>query len=284
MEITIAVIAGVVSSLLLAAVYIADRYEREPVELIQDSFLVGLIGQLALILARWTVTGDALWVGPWPLVTVLAVALYLPLRLAREPEVDERFDGVVYAVATMSGAVCVILINDLPWLAAASPHRAALAPGAEPDLRDLLIVAAGPELGADLGQSAVLVLAAVLIGAVLGVLQLRGAPPWPTTAACVATAALVGGLDLALGGSWWWRAVLAAAAVIIAGAIKRRSVFRDRPQVPERDAVVLGLKTVLLVLGAALLATVLLRAVIEQPVIEHPDSPDAIHHPQEPGP
>mgnify|MGYP000417493467 CR=1 FL=1 len=46
----------------------------------------------------------------------------------------------------------------------------------------------------------------------------------------------------------------------------------------------LGLKTVLLVLGAALLATALLQAVIEQPVIEPPDPLDAIHYPQEPGP
>ncbi|MGD8439666.1 MAG: hypothetical protein PVG53_03975 [Holophagae bacterium] len=281
MEITIAVLAGVVSSLLLAAVYLADRYEREPIELIQDSFLVGLIGQLALILARWTITGEALWTGPWPLVTLVAAAVYLPQRLAREPEVDERFDGIVYAVATLAGAVCAMLVNDLPWLAAASPHRAALAPGAEPDLRDLVIVATGPELGADLGRGAVLVLAAVLIGAVLGVLQLRGTSRWPTTAACVATAALVGGLDLALGGASWWRWILAATAAAAAVTLKHRSVFRDRPQVPERDVVVLGLKTVMLVLGAALLATALLRAVVEQPSIEPPDPPDAIRHPQE---
>jgi hypothetical protein len=184
----------------------------------------------------------------------------------------------------MSGAVCVVLINDLPWLAAASPHRAALAPGAEPDLRDLLIIASGPELGADLGRSAVLVLAAVLIGAVLGVLQLRGTSPWPTAAACAATAAVVGGLDLALGGAPWWRWGLAVVAAAVVVAIKRRSVFRGRPQVPERDVVVLGLKTVLLVLGAALLATVLLRAVIEQPVIEHSEPPAAFHDLREPEP
>lgn len=273
MLIGITVLAGVLSSLLLAAVFLADRYEREPVELIQDSFLLGLVGQLVLILSRWAATGEATWTGPWPLVTALAVACSLPHRLAREAEVDERFDGIVYTVATMAGAVCAILVNDLPWLSSASPHRAALAPGAEPDLRDLLILAGDPALGAGLGRAAVLVLSSVLIGAVLGVLQLRGTPPWRTAAACAATAAVAVGIDLALSGAWWWRGFLAVAAVAIAAAVKRRSVFRGRPQTPERDVVVLGLKTVLVILGAALLATALLQAVIDQPVIEPPDTP-----------
>lgn len=276
MLIAITVLAGLLSSLLLAAVYLADRYEREPVELIQDSFLVGLVGQLALILARWVATGEATWTGPWPLVTALAVACYLPYRLAREPEVDERFDGIVYAVATTAGAVCAILVNDLPWLAAASPHRAALSPGAEPDLRDLLILAADPGLGAGLGRAAVLVAASVLIGAVLGVLQLRGSAPRRTAAACAAAAAVAVGLDLATGGAWWWRVALAVVAVAVALVVKGRSVFRVHPQPPERDVVVLGLKTVLVVLGAALLATALLQAVVDQPVIEPPAVPERV--------
>lgn len=273
MLIAVTVLAGLLSAVVLAAVLVADRYEREPVELIQDSFLVGLAGQLALLLARWAATGEAVWSGPWPLVTALAVACFLPYRLAREPEVDERFDGIVYAVATMAGAACAILVNDLPWLAAASPHRTALSPGAEPDLRDLLILAGDPVLGAGLGRGAVLVAAAVLIGAVLGVLQLRGVAPWRTAAACAVTATVAVGVDLASGGAWWWRVLLAVVAATVAVAVKRRSVFREHPQPIERDVVVLGLRTVLVVLGAALLAMALLQAVVDQPVIEPPDPP-----------
>ncbi len=52
--------------------------------------------------------------------------------------------------------------------------------------------------------------------------------------------------------------------VAVAVAVKRRSVFKDRPELPERDVLIMGLKTVLIVFGAALLATVLLQAVVEQ--------------------
>ena len=51
MEIYIASFAGLLSSLLLVVVYLADRYEREPIGLIQNFFLSGLLGQLVLILA-----------------------------------------------------------------------------------------------------------------------------------------------------------------------------------------------------------------------------------------
>jgi len=72
------------------------------------------------------------------------------------------------------------------------------------------------------------------------------------------------GLDLLTGGAWPVRGALAVMAVAVAVAVKRRSVFKDRPELPERDVLVMGLKTVLIVFGAALLATVLLQAVVEQ--------------------
>ena len=56
---------------------------------------------------------------------------------------------------------------------------------------------------------------------------------------------------------------MAGLAVIL--AVKRHSVFKDHPEPAERDVLVLGLKTVLMVFGAALLATVLLQAVVERP-------------------
>ena len=75
------------------------------------------------------------------------------------------------------------------------------------------------------------------------------------------------GLDLLTGGSWPVRGVLAIAGIAVALTVKRRSVFKDRPEPTERDVLVLGLKTVLMVFGAALLATVLLQAVVEQPEV-----------------
>jgi uncharacterized membrane protein len=94
-EIYIASFAGLLSTLLLAVVYLADRYEREPIELIQNFFLFGLSCQLALILAATAVDGDVYWLGPWILVTVVGAALYLPFQLKAQTEMDERIDGNV---------------------------------------------------------------------------------------------------------------------------------------------------------------------------------------------
>ncbi len=270
MEIYIATFAGLLSTLLLAVVYLADRYEREPIELIQNFFLSGLLGQLVLILAVTAVTavtavgGEVSWSGPSILITMVCAALYLPFQLHRQTEMDERFDGIVYAVALVGGATCVIHLNNLPRVIAASPYRDALAPGAEPDLRDLLILATSPGFTAELGQGLVMILAAVLVGAVLGTLQLRGWSPSRTALVCVVVALAATGLDLMTGGAWPVRGALAVMAVAVAVAVKRRSVFKDRPELPERDVLIMGLKTVLIVFGAALLATVLLQAVVEQ--------------------
>lgn len=265
MEIYIAVFAGLLSSLLLAVVYLADCYEREPLELIQDSFLTGVAGQLVLVLAVSATSGWLEWSGSWLLLTVGLAAAYLPFRLHRLAEMDERFDGIVYSVALVGGALCVIHLNNLPVLVAESPYRDVLASGAEPDLRDLLILASWPGVGAEFGRGLVVLVAAVLAGAVLGALQMRGWRPWRTAAVVVVVGVAVIGLDLAAGGAGWLRWALTLAALAVAAAVKRRSVFRDRPQPAERDLLVLGVKTVLVVLGAALLATVVLRLAVVQP-------------------
>jgi hypothetical protein len=218
-----------------------------------------------LILAVTAVGGDVSWSGPWILITIVCAALYLPFQLHRQTEMDERFDGIVYAVALVGGATCVIHLNNLPRVIAASPYRDALAPGAEPDLRDLLILATSPGFTAELGQGLVVILAAVLVGAVLGTLQLRGWSPSSTALVCVVVALAATGLDLLTGGAWPVRGALAVMAVAVAVAVKRRSVFKDRPEPPDRDVLIMGLKTVLIVFGAALLATVLLQAVVQQP-------------------
>ena len=265
MEIYIASFAGLLSSLLLAFIYLADRYEPEPIELIQETFLTGLAGQLVLIFGVSSLVGGLLWSGEWLLVTVFSAAVYLPFGLHRRTEVDERFDGIVYSVALAGGATCAIHLNNLPRVMAASPYREALAPGAEPDLRDLLILTGSPGFTAELGGGLVVILTAALVGAVLGTLQLRGWSPWRTASACVAVGLVVVGADLVTGGNWWVRGGLTLAALVIGLAVKRRSVFKDRPQPRERDVLLMGLKTVLVVFGAALLAMVLLQAVVEQP-------------------
>jgi hypothetical protein len=269
-EIYIASFAALLSILLLAVVYLADRYEREPIELIQDSFLSGLLGQLVLILAAAATIGDVFWSGSFVLVTMICASIYLPFRLHRQAEVDERFDGIVYTVAFVGGATCVIHLNNLPQVIAASPYRGVIAPGASPDLRDLLIIATWPGFTAEFGQGLVLILAAVLVGAALATLQLRGWPPWQIALVCVAVALATAGLDLVTGGAWPVRGVMLVTSFAVALSIKRRSVFRDRPEPPERDVLIIGLKTALMVLGAALLTTVLLQAVIEPPEAPEP--------------
>ena len=265
MEIYIASFAGLLASLLLAFIYLSDRYEPEPIELIQETFLTGLAGQLVLIFGVSSLVGGLVWSGEWLLVTVFSAAVYLPFGLHRQTEVDERFDGIVYSVALAGGATCAIHLNNLPRVMAASPYREALAPGAEPDLRDLLILTGSPGFTAELGGGLVVILTAALVGAVLGTLQLRGWSPWRTASACVAVGLAVVGADLVTGGNWWVRGGLTLAALVIGLAVKRRSVFKDRPQPRERDVLLMGLKTVLVVFGAALLAMVLLQAVVEQP-------------------
>ena len=267
MEIYIASFAGLLSTILLAVVYFADRYEREPIELIQNYFLSGLLGQLVVILAVASVGGEVSWSGRWILLTMVCVALYLPFQLSRQTEMDERFDGIVYSVAFAGGATCAIHLNNLPGVIAASPYRDALAPGALPDFRDLTILASSLGFSAELGQGIFLIIAAIFVGAIIGNLQLRGWTPWQTAAVCVLVALATVGLDLLAGGTWLVRGVLAVAGFAVALTVKRRSVFKDRPEPTERDVLVLGLKTVLMVFGAALLATVLLQAVVERPEV-----------------
>ncbi|MDX2437541.1 MAG: hypothetical protein QNL88_10885 [Acidobacteriota bacterium] len=266
MEIYIASFAGLLSSLLLTIVYLADRYEREPIDLIQNFFLSGLLFQLVLILAVNALGGAGPWSGAWLLVTVGCAAIYLPYQLRKQAEMDERFDGIVYSVAFLGGATCVIHLQNLPGVVAASQYRDALASGVAPDLRDLLILITSPGLSAELGHGCVVILAAVFVGAVIGAFQLGGRTLLQTVVVSVVTGGAVLGIDLATGGSWTIRGVMAVAAFGVVLAFKRRSVFKDRPQPLERDVLVLAVKTVLVVFGAALLATVLLQTIAEDPV------------------
>jgi hypothetical protein len=267
----IASFAGLLSIVVLGLVYLADRYEPEPIELIQNSFLFGFVVQLVLVLAATAVAGQLMWSGAWLMITVGGVALAMPFQVRGMAEVDERFDGVVYTVACLSGATCVVHLNNLPQVAAASPFHEALDDDAVPGLRDLLIIDSSPGFAAELGQGLMMILVGVLVGAALGVLHQRGWTSWRTAAVCCGIGLVAVGLDVATGGSWPVRAFLTASAVLVAVAVKRRSVFKGRPQPVERDVVVLTVKTALMVLGAALIAIALLQIV--SPQIELPVGP-----------
>ena len=110
---------------------------------------------------------------------------------------------------------------------------------------------------------------------------MRGWPPWRTVLVCVAVGGSVAGADLIAGGMWWLRGLLAGSAFVVALVLKQRSVFRNRPEPRDRDVLLMCLKTILIVFGAALLATVLLQAVVEQPaaddvpfiIDDHPAAP-----------
>jgi hypothetical protein len=260
-EIYIAFLAGSVACLVLGAVYLADRWEREPVDRIQNYFLSGLLVQLVVLLSATAAGGVTSWSGPWLLLTTAVVAAVLPFQLARESELDEAYDGVVYAVATAAGAVCVIHLNNLPLALSASPYGDALAGDTQPDLRDLLIVTSSPGMAAELGSALVLILAAVVVGAGAGFLLLREWRPLSVAAVAVAAAATIVGVDLLADGWWIPRALVAVAAMVLAAAVKRRSRFRTRPEASESDLVVLGVKTVLVIFGAALLSAALLGTV-----------------------
>ncbi len=261
MLIYIASFAGLLSAVVLAVVYLADRYEREPVELIQNSFLLGFVSQLVLVIATTAVTGQFLWSGPWLLITVVGAALVLPTYVRSLDEMDERFDGIVYTVACLAGATCVIHLNNLPQVAAGSPLSSALEDGAVPGLRDLLIIDSSPVFAGELLQSLMVIVAGVLIGATLGVLHLGGKGPKESAAVCAVIGLAVIGLDLVAGGFWLVRLALAITAIAVAFVVKRRSIFKDRPHPSERDVLILGFKTLLMVLGASLLAIGLLQTV-----------------------
>lgn len=275
MEIYIASFAGLLSTLLLGVIYLADRYEREPIELIQLYFLSGLVGQLALILIVNGILPGMVWSGIWILMTVGLVALYLPFQLFRQHEMDERFDGIVYAVALAGGALCVIHLNNLPRVIAESPYRSALAAGNAPDLRDLLILATSPGFLEELGRGLIVIVVAVLIGAAIGFFQFRGWSPVRTSLVSIAVAISATLLDQVAGGNWLLRLALVAVAIATALALKRGSVFRDRPEPLERDVLIMAVRTVLIVFGAVLLATVLLQMVVDRP--EDPIDPMSGH-------
>lgn len=263
MIVYVAVSTAVMSLLVLALVYVADLWEREPLDLLQNAFLAGVATQLVLVLGVDRLAGIESWSGWLYLLTVASLAVVVPVLLAAAEEVDERFDGIVYAVAFTVGAAAVAHLFNLPQAAARHPELAVLGSGEAPRARDLLLLVASPGPRGLLGDLSALLLVAVLAGAVLGTLKLRGRPLLHQVAGTLGAAVLLGAADLALDGWWPARLALAAAALGAAVALKRRSVFRRRRQPPEREVFLGAVKTGLLILGAIVLALSLVMSLTD---------------------
>ncbi len=263
MIIYVATLTALLSLLVLAMVYLADRFEREPLDLIQNAFLAGLAAQLVLVLGVDQMFGIDAWSGWLYLLTLSALATILPTLLAEEKEVDERFDGVVYAVAFTVGAASVVHLFNLPRAAARYPESVVLGGSEVPDVRDLLLLLSAPGPRSELGDLFMLVLVAVLVGAVLGVLKLQGRPMIQQIGGMLLAAGLLGGIELAAGGGWPVRVLLAIAAVATPVVLKSRSVFRHRHQQPEREVFLGGVKTALMIFGAIVVALALLMSLTD---------------------
>ncbi|MEM7587285.1 MAG: hypothetical protein AAF560_28115 [Acidobacteriota bacterium] len=263
MIIYVAALTALLSLLVLTLVYLADRFEREPLDLIQNAFLAGLAAQLALILGVDQMFGIEAWSGPLYLLTLAALAAILPALLADEKEFDERFDGIVYAVAFTVGAASVVHLFNLPRAAARYPESVVLGGGEVPDVRDLLLLLSAPGPRVELSDLFTLVVVAMLAGAVLGVLKLADRPAIQQVAGMLAAGGLLAGLDLAVGGGWPVRVLLAVAAVATSILLKSRSVFRHRNQQPEREIFLGGVKTALMIFGAIVVALAVLMSLTD---------------------
>ncbi len=263
MIIYIAALTTVLCLWVLALIYLADLWEREPLDLIQNVFLAGLIAQLTLILAVDRLAGLESWSGWLYALTATALASLLPVVLAEEKELDERFDGVVYAVAFTAGAASVVHLFNLPGAAARHPELVVLDASTAPGFRDLwlLVSATGPR--GELVDLLTLLLIAAPAGAVLGTLKLRGRPLGSQIAGTLVVGLALVAVDQAAGGWWPARLTLAAVALVTAVALKRTSVFRRGQPQPEREVFLGALKTGLMIFGAVVLALALLLSLTD---------------------
>lgn len=253
----LALFSALMVAVVLAAVVLSDRWEREPLELVQGCYSLGFMYQLLVTLpaAAWT-RGDG-----WSVVlagfAVLAAAVAVPLHMAGRAELDEPYDGIVYSVAFMSGAGCLVHLWGLPAVIGGSAHPRLWSVDVV-GVRDLGILLAAPAAGRSVLAYLVLIAAAALGGSAFGSLHCRGASRSSMVGAGAAVSLVVWGLNRALG-HWWPVGVgTVLAAVAVAWALKRRSPFRAHAEHSEGDLVVKTVNSGLLVLGSVTLALVLL--------------------------
>jgi hypothetical protein len=159
-------------------VYLADRYEPEPLELVQDTFLLGALAQAGAILAVAAFTHRIGWDGWWIGGTLLGWCSSCPVTCGGSARPTSASTASSYTVSAAAGALCVIHVANLPTIATQSPYRTALAATATPDLRDLLIITGAPGFAHELGRGALIIALAVIAGGVMGHAHMRGARPW----------------------------------------------------------------------------------------------------------
>ena len=99
--------------------YSKDRMEPEPLHLVIRMFVIGLLAAIPIAL----IESAFIWAGSFLLIILVAPVIeeygkYLSVKLsmARHPEFDEPFDGIIYAVAAALGFAS---IENLGYLATA---------------------------------------------------------------------------------------------------------------------------------------------------------------------
>lgn len=250
-------VCGVSALVTLGVAWLSDTWEREPLHLVENVLLLGVTVQLIIVIAGVSLFGFEDWSGAGTLSVVLPACALLPLATASLKELDEPFDGIVYAVAFACGGSLVQLMWDVPQLARQA-GAGLLHPATFPGTRDLILLFAAPPVAARLGDHVTAMAVAVMAGAAFGWLAVRrrqrGLVKLAAVAGAVATALAL--TDAWLGGAGWLRLTLLLAALAVGITVKRASPFRERPEAAHPDLALDGLKATLLVIGACLPARV----------------------------
>ena len=105
--------------ILLAYIYLRDRYHKEPFGLLAKIFFLGFFSALPIIIAEQMI-GEYIDLIPFPVLHAIAMGFIgaaLPEEFAKlyilkhwiwdNQEFDEHYDGIVYAVFASLGFACI---------------------------------------------------------------------------------------------------------------------------------------------------------------------------------
>ncbi|MBR1516143.1 MAG: PrsW family intramembrane metalloprotease [Paludibacteraceae bacterium] len=145
-DLLVMISAGILPAILLVAyIYWKDKYQREPISQIVRGFAYGIVAAIGATLLEtaimWLIgtmpegTGGALLqafvVAAIPEEAVKLLMLFLLLR--QNPDFDERFDGIVYAVCVSMGFAATenigYLIAHQVWVPVAISRAIFAVPG-----------------------------------------------------------------------------------------------------------------------------------------------------------
>jgi RsiW-degrading membrane proteinase PrsW (M82 family) len=96
-------VCGVSALVTIGVAWLSDTWEREPLHLVENVLLLGVTVQLIIVIAGVSLFGFEDWSRAGTLSVVLPACALLPLATASLKELDEPFDGIVYAVAFACG-------------------------------------------------------------------------------------------------------------------------------------------------------------------------------------